>query len=224
MRPAGGLHCAALQVMACPGGCIGGGGQPKSSDPLVLLKRMGAGEMGRQAAVSKLAAQSAICACCCCRRRPMLGNCVCKLVVAALCPALPSSPPLLSLAVYSIDERSALRKSHENPSVQKLYKVGQWGGGAVAAASTIPGLRPPIPPTLHWGCVPTPPPPLPPPLQEFLGEPNGPLAHELLHTTYTDRSRTSLPAGPAWKRATAAAPEREPLRQTEQGGGGGGSH
>lgn len=30
--------------MACPGGCIGGGGQPKSDDPLVLLKRMGAGE------------------------------------------------------------------------------------------------------------------------------------------------------------------------------------
>ena len=34
----------APQVMACPGGCIGGGGQPKSSDPLVLLKRMGAGK------------------------------------------------------------------------------------------------------------------------------------------------------------------------------------
>ena len=31
--------------MACPGGCIGGGGQPKSEDPLVLLKRMGAGEV-----------------------------------------------------------------------------------------------------------------------------------------------------------------------------------
>lgn len=29
---------------ACPGGCIGGGGQPKSDDPLLLLKRMGAGE------------------------------------------------------------------------------------------------------------------------------------------------------------------------------------
>eukprot|EP00884_Botryococcus_braunii_P007911 jgi/Botrbrau1/17120/Bobra.0157s0021.2 len=29
-----------IEVMACPGGCIGGGGQPKSHDPLVLLKRM----------------------------------------------------------------------------------------------------------------------------------------------------------------------------------------
>lgn len=30
-----------VEVMACPAGCIGGGGQPKSSDPAVLLKRMG---------------------------------------------------------------------------------------------------------------------------------------------------------------------------------------
>ncbi len=30
------------QVMACPGGCIGGGGQPKTHDPEALLKRMGA--------------------------------------------------------------------------------------------------------------------------------------------------------------------------------------
>lgn len=37
-------------------------------------------------------------------------------------------------------------------------------------------------------------------LQEFLGEPNGPLAHELLHTTYTDRSRSSLPAYGTWER------------------------
>ncbi len=29
-----------VEVMACPGGCIGGGGQPKSKDPLVLIKRM----------------------------------------------------------------------------------------------------------------------------------------------------------------------------------------
>ncbi len=31
-----------LQVMACPGGCIGGGGQPKTHDPDAVLKRMGA--------------------------------------------------------------------------------------------------------------------------------------------------------------------------------------
>lgn len=44
-------------------------------------------------------------------------------------------------------------------------------------------------------------PPQPP--QEFLGEPNGPLAHALLHTSYTDRSRTSLPAYTSFERADA---------------------
>jgi len=29
-----------IEVMACPGGCLGGGGEPKSLDPLVLQKRM----------------------------------------------------------------------------------------------------------------------------------------------------------------------------------------
>jgi iron only hydrogenase large subunit-like protein len=78
-----------IEVMACPGGCIGGGGQPKTSDPLAILKRMG--------------------------------------------------------SIYSLDERAAIRRSHENPSIAKIYK-------------------------------------------EFLGEPNGRLSHELLHTHYTDRS------------------------------------
>lgn len=49
-------------------------------------------------------------------------------------------------ATYSEDESMAIRKSHKNPAVQKLYA-------------------------------------------EFLGEPNSHLAHELLHTTYVDRSR-----------------------------------
>jgi NADH-quinone oxidoreductase subunit G len=31
-----------IEVMACPGGCIGGGGQPKSKDPDILSKRMNA--------------------------------------------------------------------------------------------------------------------------------------------------------------------------------------
>ena len=31
---------AAIEVMACVGGCLGGGGEPKSMDPLVLEKRM----------------------------------------------------------------------------------------------------------------------------------------------------------------------------------------
>lgn len=49
-------------------------------------------------------------------------------------------------ATYSEDESMAIRKSHKNPAVQKLYA-------------------------------------------EFLGEPNSHIAHELLHTTYADRSK-----------------------------------
>lgn len=49
-------------------------------------------------------------------------------------------------ATYSEDESMAIRKSHKNPAVQKLYA-------------------------------------------EFLGEPNSRIAHELLHTTYVDRSK-----------------------------------
>eukprot|EP00887_Chlorella_sp_A99_P003926 scaffold11.g3926.t1 len=55
-----------IEVMACPGGCIGGGGQPKTHDPLAVLKRM--------------------------------------------------------RGVYSIDEAATLRKSHDNPAVQALYR------------------------------------------------------------------------------------------------------
>jgi NADH-quinone oxidoreductase subunit G len=40
----------AIEVMACVGGCLGGGGEPKSMDPLVLEKRMQAiYEVDRQA-------------------------------------------------------------------------------------------------------------------------------------------------------------------------------
>lgn len=49
-------------------------------------------------------------------------------------------------ATYSEDESMAIRKSHKNPAVQKLYA-------------------------------------------EFLGKPNSHIAHELLHTTYVDRSK-----------------------------------
>ena len=55
-----------IEVMACRGGCIGGGGQPKSEDPIILQKRM--------------------------------------------------------KQVYALDEMTVVRKSHENPSIQKLYK------------------------------------------------------------------------------------------------------
>jgi len=63
-----------IEVMACPGGCIGGGGQPKTRDPEAVLKRMG--------------------------------------------------------AVYSLDQRSVLRKSHDNPEIKKLYEefLGKPGG------------------------------------------------------------------------------------------------
>ncbi|GAB4819092.1 hypothetical protein N2152v2_006138 [Parachlorella kessleri] len=84
-----------VEVMSCPGGCVGGGGQPKTHDPLAVAKR--------------------------------------------------------AQAIYSIDERSTVRKSHENPSIQKLYA-------------------------------------------EFLGAPGSNLSHELLHTTYTDRSHRTFPA------------------------------
>lgn len=55
-----------VEVMSCPSGCIGGGGQPKTKDLNAILKRMG--------------------------------------------------------AIYTLDERSVLRKSHENPEIQELYK------------------------------------------------------------------------------------------------------
>lgn len=76
----------AIEVMACPGGCIGGGGQPYHHGDISVLKRRAEG-------------------------------------------------------IYSIDEGKKLRKSHENPQIKKLY-------------------------------------------QDYLGEVGGPLAHELLHTSY----------------------------------------
>jgi iron-only hydrogenase group A len=77
-----------IEVMACPGGCVNGGGQPLPATPEKLLKR--------------------------------------------------------TESIYQIDRESPRRNSHRNESVQKLYA-------------------------------------------EFLGEPNGHLAHELLHTHYVER-------------------------------------
>jgi hypothetical protein len=56
-------------------------------------------------------------------------------------------------AIYTLDEKAVLRKSHENPEVQKLY-------------------------------------------ESYLDNPNSPLAHELLHTTYTDRTGSVVPPPP----------------------------
>ena len=86
---------AFVEVMACPGGCVNGGGQPI----VEAFKRLD---------VDPRAARAA--------------------------------------GLYAEDEAKTIRKSHENPDIQKLYK-------------------------------------------EYLGEPNGHRAHELLHTHYTDRSK-----------------------------------
>ena len=78
-----------IEIMACPGGCLNGGGQPYiNGDEEILKNRFE--------------------------------------------------------AIYSDDRNSTIRKSHENPSIKKLYK-------------------------------------------DFLGEPGSPLAHKLLHTSYTER-------------------------------------
>ncbi|GLC64317.1 fungal hydrophobin SC3-like protein [Pleodorina starrii] len=55
-----------VEVMACPAGCIGGGGQPRSTDKQIALKRQ--------------------------------------------------------QALYGLDERSTIRRCHENPAVQAAYK------------------------------------------------------------------------------------------------------
>ena len=79
-----------IEIMACEGGCIGGGGQPRPTDKAIIKKR--------------------------------------------------------TEAVYSIDENLPIRKSHQNPEIIKVY-------------------------------------------EDFLGEPGGHKAHELLHTHYIKRSR-----------------------------------
>lgn len=87
-----------VEIMACPGGCIGGGGQPYPQHGFRVL-----------------------------------------------------DSDLLSLrarALYSIDDAKMIRRSHENPAIQKLYK-------------------------------------------EYLGEPGGAKAEELLHTSYSAK----LPRG-----------------------------
>jgi len=84
-----------IEIMACPGGCIGGGGQPypprgmKALDPRLLEMR--------------------------------------------------------AHALYAIDKSKELRQSHENPAIKRVY-------------------------------------------DEFLGEPGGAKAHELLHTRYAART------------------------------------
>lgn len=88
---AGKAEYHAIEIMACPGGCIGGGGQPYlKGDSDILAKR--------------------------------------------------------AEAIYGEDRSKTLRKSHENPEIIKLY-------------------------------------------EEYLGEPYGEKAHELLHTHYKKRQK-----------------------------------
>ncbi len=87
-----------VEIMACPGGCVMGGGQPIRT--------------------SKERANIDI--------RAKRAN-----------------------ALYTIDEKSTIRKSHENPVLKKVY-------------------------------------------EEFLGEPGGHKAHELLHTSYIAREKYKL--------------------------------
>ena len=84
-----------VEIMACPGGCIMGGGQPIRTSK----ERANIDIKGKRAS-----------------------------------------------ALYSIDEKSTIRKSHENPVLHKIYK-------------------------------------------EYLGEPGGHRAHELLHTSYVKRDK-----------------------------------
>ena len=84
-----------VEIMACPGGCITGGGQPIKN-----------AKIQEDIDVHKKRAE----------------------------------------AMYSIDEKSVIRKSHENPVLKQIYK-------------------------------------------EFLGEPNGELAHKLLHTHYSKKEK-----------------------------------
>ena len=87
-----------VEIMACPGGCVMGGGQPIRT--------------------SKERAEIDI--------RAKRAN-----------------------ALYTIDEKSTLRKSHENPVIQKIYK-------------------------------------------EYLEEPGSHKAHELLHTSYSEKEKYNI--------------------------------
>jgi NADP-reducing hydrogenase subunit HndD len=74
----GKLEADFVEIMACPGGCIMGGGQPIKSS-----------KIRREFDVRKLRAD----------------------------------------AIYDIDEKSTIRKSHQNPQVNKIYEefFGQYG-------------------------------------------------------------------------------------------------
>ncbi len=94
-----------IEVMACPGGCVGGGGQPLHHGKSDVLKKRAA-------------------------------------------------------ALYREDAGKTIRKSHENPYIQKLYK--DFLGEPLGEKQKL--------------------------YKDFLGEPLGEKAHKLLHTHYFDMS------------------------------------
>ena len=133
--------------MACPGGCIGGGGQPRSADKEILKKRQA--------------------------------------------------------AMYALDERSTIRRSHENPAIAGAPASGGWRKSAEALKQGPPfgteltksgraricrHRRLPKSPAQPLDSHPNAHPPItafPSALyKNFLEKPNSHLAHDLLHTHY----------------------------------------
>ena len=111
-----------IEIMGCPGGCITGGGQPRSDDRDIGAKRQ--------------------------------------------------------KALYDEDESKVIRKSHENPVITAIYA-------------------------------------------DFLGEPNGRLSHELLHTSYTARGLYNQLTDETFVIDTQKSPEAKPAAAHTAAGAGG---
>jgi len=84
----GSLQFDFVEIMACPGGCIGGGGQPRSKNQKETLQKR-------------------------------------------------------ADAVYALDQNAAVRQSHENPAVEKIYEKWLPGGfGSETAKEVLHETRP----------------------------------------------------------------------------------
>lgn len=144
-----------IEVMACPGGCIGGGGQPRSQDKQILSVSFVCLLASARRLSHPSQHSSSSCAGCLSVYSFSHVSAVHSffwLHTAIVCPLLmraaifaASAPHRYvqkrQAAMYDLDERSTIRRSHENPLIQQLYKT-------------------------------------------FLGEPNSHKAHDLLHTHY----------------------------------------
>ena len=101
-------RCHPRQVMTCPGGCIGGGGQPKSRDPSTLSKRMQVRATHRHLLLDYSACRAF------CLLFPNSGSDCERWGIRR---QIPPGPVAIVQAVYGIDAAAPLRKSHENPEV-----------------------------------------------------------------------------------------------------------